>query len=74
MNVERNADVRMTISIALINKYLLYLQGTAAKAPLPVLYVEGEIDEPVDEMLMNKRSGRYYRRYPWKRQNTRSRT
>lgn len=59
--------------IALINVCSL-IKGTSTKSPLPILYVEGDAEEPADEMLMSKRSGRYYRRYPWKRQNTRSRT
>lgn len=59
--------------IVLMNVYIL-LKATSTKSPLPVLYVEGDIDDPIEDMAMNKRSGRYYRRYPWKRQNTRSRT
>lgn len=59
--------------IVLMNVYIL-LKATSTKSPLPVLYVEGDIDDPIEDMAMSKRSGRYYRRYPWKRQNTRSRT
>lgn len=45
---------------------------------MPLLYEEdepNEAPEPLDSgMQPDKRSGRYYRRYPWKRQNTRYRT
>ncbi|XP_055305748.1 uncharacterized protein LOC129570234 isoform X2 [Sitodiplosis mosellana] len=69
-------EIKFDESIAMKSAMLLrLLEATSTKSPLPVLYVEGEVDDPVDDDLpMNKRSGRYYRRYPWKRQNTRSRT
>lgn len=71
--------IRSDESVAMKSAILLkLLEGTSAQAPLPILYVEdegGDADEPnVDELTVDKRSGRYYRRYPWKRQNTRSRT
>lgn len=47
------------------------------EAPMPVVYVEHFKDDALQyfpEMgQASKRSGRYYRRYPWKRQNTRYR-
>lgn len=51
-----------------------YPKESAAYAPLPLVYVEDGGSELTDGYELNKRSGRYYRRYPWKRQNARSRT
>lgn len=59
-------------------------QSSADGEPMPLVYVEDEPDEAPEPMYSavdngiavqpDKRSGRYYRRYPWKRQNTRYRT
>lgn len=63
------------ISLSLSLFLYILIKGTSAQNPLPIVYVEGDANEPnIDELMLNKRSGRYYRRYPWKRQNTRSRT
>ncbi|XP_031632254.1 uncharacterized protein LOC116346381 [Contarinia nasturtii] len=72
---ELRDEIKFDESLASKSAMLLkLLEVTSAKSPLPIVYIEDDIDEPMDDMLMNKRSGRYYRRYPWKRQNTRSRT
>lgn len=54
--------------------FILTLKASSSMNPLPIVYVEDEVEEPIEDYLMKKRSGRYYRRYPWKRQNTRSKT
>lgn len=46
------------------------------EAPMPVVYVEHLKEDAMQSLpsgQASKRSGRYYRRYPWKRQNTRYR-
>lgn len=58
-----------------------YFKDLPEQSTLPLIYVEGDEIEPDDDMdetdtnyFLKKRSGRYYRRYPWKRQGSRSRS
>ncbi|XP_055712174.1 uncharacterized protein LOC129807140 isoform X2 [Phlebotomus papatasi] len=69
-------DLRREEEIALKYAYLIQLLQEPARDPLPVIYMESEqvADDDYHDEIMDKRSGRYYRRYPWKRQNTRYRT
>lgn len=69
-----SGEIKNEEDIAIKSAYLLKLLQSV-NGPLPVVYVE----EPQDDLLIDgagvdKRSGRYYRRYPWKRQNSRNRT
>ncbi|KAK9510598.1 hypothetical protein O3M35_005344 [Rhynocoris fuscipes] len=48
-------------------EYLVYLLG-ADESEMPLLLIQDDQQQPV--MALSKRS-RYYRRYPWKRQNGR---
>lgn len=75
-SVEAGAEpLAVFIVFRLFDSVLHSLKDPSSRAPLPLVYVEGDGNDPVDEFgAVNKRSGRYYRRYPWKRQNTRSRT
>lgn len=54
---------------------LLKMLAEQKNGPIPVLYVEPLLqpNAVATSADMEKRSGRYYRRYPWKRQNTRYR-
>ncbi|XP_059616717.1 uncharacterized protein LOC132261768 isoform X2 [Phlebotomus argentipes] len=72
----RNIDLRQEEEIALKYAYLIQLLQEPTRDPLPVIYVESEqvADDDYHDDVMEKRSGRYYRRYPWKRQNNRYRT
>ncbi|XP_055685544.1 uncharacterized protein LOC129791407 [Lutzomyia longipalpis] len=69
-------DLRREEETALKYAYLIQLLQEPTRDPLPVIYVESEqvADDDYHDDVMDKRSGRYYRRYPWKRQNTRYRT
>ncbi|GAB0096801.1 uncharacterized protein DMENIID0001_123690 [Sergentomyia squamirostris] len=75
-NTADDFDLRQEEETALKYAYLLQLLQEPTRDPLPVIYVESEqvTDNDYHDDVMDKRSGRYYRRYPWKRQNTRYRT
>lgn len=51
-------------------------QKSTMGSTLPLIYVENQPTEAIDNDSLyptEKRSGRYYRRYPWKRQNNKHR-
>lgn len=56
--------------------YFIFIQKSAMGSPLPLLYVENQPTDAIENDTLyptEKRSGRYYRRYPWKRQNNKYR-
>lgn len=64
-------------NIQLIVILIVLSKEPSTRSPLPIVYVEDDVEVPLDDYYqygVNKRAGRYYRRYPWKRQNSRSRT
>jgi hypothetical protein len=76
---ERINRIKEEEDIEMKSNLLLKLLEELPEGPLPVVYIEdaNEVTSDDDFDLTpnnNKRSGRYYRRYPWKRQNSRSRT
>ncbi|KAJ6649289.1 hypothetical protein Bhyg_04523 [Pseudolycoriella hygida] len=70
-------DIKEEEDIAMKSALLLQLlEKTTIDSPLPLLYVENQPSEANEDETFysnEKRSGRYYRRYPWKRQNSRHR-
>lgn len=64
-------EIKNEEDIAVKSANLLRMLQNNPSGPLPVLYVEEEKQET--PYGLDKRSGRYYRRYPWKRQNQRFR-
>ena len=76
---ERLNRIKEEEDIELKSHLLLKLLEDMPEGPLPVVYIEDASEASSGDDLdltsnNNKRSGRYYRRYPWKRQNARSRS
>lgn len=75
------ADRRIPSGIE--KRFFFVSQEIPSNVVLPIVYVEDDEEDSDDEddddelnvdFYLSKRSGRYYRRYPWKRQNSRSRS